>query len=241
MSSYAIIFSIYFFSHIFLLYWMRKEFFLKGHANSLTTWFIIVMLVGLVYDNFIFAFGVFFPDNATYKFMNYPRFYAHLLILPFLILVSSLFVIKKLSSKKSKLILLSISSVCFLGLLSMGIIELSHLELVPTTADGMFRYTAVHGSPIVPVLANIWVLAMGVVMWIKFKYKILAISMLIVFTSIPLSMAFLTKGLAGLLSNAFEILFVLGLMYTEKFVNGVRLSDFGLRKNESVSSLKTIS
>lgn len=223
MTLYSSIFALYAFSHLFLLFWMVKYYFKNGHLHSLTAYYIAYGFIGLIYDNGILGFGHYLRDFEYYKALNYPRFFAHEITGAFAILMFGLFAAKSIGGFFSGKAFLSITTVLFLIVLGLGIKSYVGLNLVPAEVNGVYRYTfgGGGGPGLIFPLKFGFIFLVSLAIFIKTKNKVLFLGMLTTFSAIILSKIYLSYEASFVLGNAYEIIYMLSILYTEKFTGGI--------------------
>lgn len=192
-------------------------------SNVFRLWFLRALLMGMLYDNLTVALGYWFIDESWYKVANYPRFYIHVIILPFLTLFTfsllkhlSIVDVRKENSRFLTNKTFQIFCIAFtFSMLIFGINhELIGLQLAPKEALDFTRYSKVISSPpIATILTNLFTIALSIVLWRKIKWKILTIGSSIIFIINAASAGQPWGFLAG---NVSEIVFVLSLMLTHR-------------------------
>jgi len=180
-------------------------------------WLVRALLVGMIYDNALLALGPWVINSAWYPMANYPRFMLHVVFLPFLTLFAWS------AMKKTGVRIAAIRSgliACWVWVviaISWGLWhEVFMLELGPKTAFGHTRLTNM--SPIPPlatIATNIIVLPMAAAVWRRAGWPWFFLGALFIF---------LVMGAVGsrpwgfVLGNGAEVVFVISLIATEKFL-----------------------
>ena len=191
---------------------------------------ILSTLIFLWYDSFIIAIGSFIGAGPLLEALSWPRFIAHLLLLPIWIIAAGALARRagfKWAEPKFIMALF-----CLIGTagIAMGAMELLKLELFPACMRGTVRYVtfvadaqacsadmagsghAPTGPPIAPILATLLFLIVGLMMWVWRSWPWLFLGSLFMFV-----MAGMPQSIAGpLLSNVAEPVIAFAALLTAK-------------------------
>lgn len=117
-------------------------------------WILVILLVGLVYDNLMLAFGTTIGDGDLLRILSYPRYITHALFTPTLILFAALSADRmNIPGYRSRERLTFWGAVTFFAIWYGLFADLVGPHLEPVMEDGLLRYTHVGTTP--PPLAVI--------------------------------------------------------------------------------------
>lgn len=187
-------------------------------SNSWRIWLLRLLSAGVLLDNTTLLLSPQLLGTDLYMFLNRVRFAAHGLVLPFLTLFG-LSILKesdiKLASNK---IFIALCAIVTLGSLYFGIThDVFNLQLGEKVGMGYTRLADVGGSlpPIGTIVTNLLVMIMGIVLWRKAGWKWLFFGSLFIFV---LNAATGAKEFGFMVGNAAEVVFVLSLYMTERWL-----------------------
>ncbi|MDZ8187555.1 MAG: hypothetical protein RMX96_22230 [Nostoc sp. ChiSLP02] len=172
-----------------------------------------IVLVSISYDNFILSIGSLIGEGEVLKTLSLLRFLLHYLVVPLFIVIGVELAHRAGAGWANNLVRI-LSWVIALGLAAIDVSSnYIGLELVPVQFMGILRYHLgnVSGLPIITIVVNLFVLLIGIGIWIRQKWWWLFVGTLIalVGNAIPSS---LVGTLAGSTS---EFLMAISLLLTE--------------------------
>jgi hypothetical protein len=199
--------------HVGLLAWTFRA----GNSHSPRLWILRALLVGMVYDNLVQGIGNWAIDASWYEAANYPRFFLHATVLPFLAIFA--------------LVTMQIAGVnlahrpwfvwfCWLFTLTALAWGLYHevylLELEPRQAMGVMKLGSVSTMPpVATIFTNILILPMAAAVWRVSGWRWLFLGALFIFL---LNGAFAAQPWGFVVGNFAELVFVICLLATEHCV-----------------------
>jgi hypothetical protein len=202
------IFYIYFFTAIYCLK-VKRDVYL---------YLLLLIILGLFYDNFISSIGFLIGEGPFLKFLNFIRYIIHAFFTPLICLITfkiaAAFKVKIAQGKKAE------AFVCafILALMVLGFTkEVATAEIIPTTRWGMHNYIHAHPSiPIAAILVNLFVIIVAVVIWKVAGWPGLFITSILMFVlaAVP------SKRLPPILGNAGEVIFIYGFIMAAKRLSG---------------------
>lgn len=149
-------------------------------------WLLLVVLVGLVYDNFIIAIGSFIGEGDLLKTLNAGRFAGHALGTPLLTIFA--FGILRSAGQGWAQSKVWHAVICLFttALVGLGVFnDIIRLELAPRALADTFRYVnvAVKGPPIPSIATIMALIVMGIFLWRKTGWQWLAVGSLVMFVA----------------------------------------------------------
>lgn len=205
--------------HLGLVIWGFKQF--QQNRKRGIIW-LLMPLIGLVYDNSVIGAGQFIGVGSLLESLNYPRFVLHAMGVPFWIVGSFALVqwaeIGWAKTQGATIVVWLIT----IGLIILGTFELSHLHLGPLEEAGVIRYTNLESSAPIPAISTILlVILFGIILWVKRKWPWLAIIGILTFIGNGVAV-FIPFGFA--LGNAVEILMGFGLLLTGQHLSNLQFT-----------------
>ena len=193
--------------------------------------FLIALPLSLLwYDSFLIATGRFIGEGEVLLALSWPRYIAHAVFLPAWIAAAGLIARRADLSWAQPVFVTAIFFLLALGGFGLGVLELLSMELYPVCLNGTLRYVtyvsegqaceaataglghAPQGPPIVPVVATILFLIIGIMLWISQKWPWLALGSIVMF-----AMAGMPQSIAGpLLANMAEPLIAAAALLTAR-------------------------
>lgn len=175
---------------------------IRQYLRSKSLYMIIPILVfiALIVDNYVVGLGEFIGEGATLKFLNAIRFYTHALFTSWII-VFAFGILRRIgigwAQKK-----IAHSLVCIFALLMFCVgvyMDIWRLELVPKAENGTLRYVneGFHFPPIPSIAAILFLMFVGVFVWIKRKSPWTFFGALLMFICAPLGLRFPILGQFG--------------------------------------------
>lgn len=205
----------YFAVYLVLLIWgirLAKQYGWNTLSNVL-----LLVIVGLVYDNAVLALGRFIGEGNVLEGLSYPRFYMHALFTPLLVLFS-LSTLKRAGIQwafkqwTGAIFYLITLSLIFYELF----IEVRGLSLSANWEHGVLSYSnaeASSGVPLMVVMVSIVLIISSLFVWRKQKWIWFFVATIIMFlgNAFPISLP------SAAITNAFELILIVGLFFTKKF------------------------
>ncbi len=190
-----------------------------------------LLLASLSYDNVILATGNLIGEGELLKSLSMVRFLLHDLVVP-LFIVIGVELAYRAGAAWTTTVVRVLSWVIAFGLAGIDVTtKYIGLELVPTYFAGiLLRYTAanVSGPPIITIVVNLFMLVIGIGIWIRLKW-----SWLFVGTFIALLVNAMPSSIVGTLpGSASELGMALSLLLTEQQVQIVRKQPAQNQKQE---------
>ncbi|WP_091664167.1 hypothetical protein [Alteribacillus iranensis] len=178
---------------------------------------LLLVIVGLIYDNVVIALGSSIGEGALLQQVSYARYWIHAFFTPTLILFAW-----SLSWKLQLPWAHRMYGKAFSFLLTIAVIlyellvTLRGLELEPNWENGVLTYesTAAEGIPVMVVVVTLFIAMTGVFLIKKFRFPWLLIG-----TAIMIG-----GGIAGAvfpdfpMMNGLEFIFIVSLLITRQFV-----------------------
>jgi len=189
-----------------------------------------LLLASLSYDNFILAIGNLIGEGELLKSLSMVRFLLHDLVVP-LFIVIGVELAYRAGAAWTTTVVRVLSWVIAFGLAGIDVTtKYIELELVPTYFAGILRYTAanVSGPPIITIIVNLFMLVIGIGIWIRLKWSWLFVGTLIAL----LANAIPSSILGTLPGSASELGMALSLLLTEQQVQIVRKQPDQNKKQE---------
>lgn len=193
--------------------------YLWRQSTSLAMIILPIVLVSISYDNCILSIGSLIGEGEVLKTLSLLRFLLHYSVVP-LFIVIGVELAHRAGAGWANNVVRILAWVIALGL---GAIDVASnyigLELVPVQFMGILRYQIANlsGLPIITIVVNLFVLIIGIGLWIRQKWWWLFVGTLValVGNAIPSS---LVGTLAG---SASEFLMAVSLLLTEETSNRV--------------------
>jgi len=177
--------------------------------------FLTFLLFGLLYDNTVLALGNILVDANFFKAVSLPRFYLHVIILPFLTLYcfSTLKAVNAPSARGAGMAICVY--VITIGALAYGLYETTHaLQLGPIDTYEHWRMTNLAGTPpYATIFTNIVAIILGALLWKSKGPPWLFLGAFVVFILNSIAAPYIWSFIS---SNITEIFFVFFLLKTEK-------------------------
>lgn len=199
--------------HAVLLAWTFRP----GNSHSARLWMLRALLLGMAYDNLVQGIGNWAIDAPWYEAANYPRFFLHATVLPFLTLfalATMRFAGVGLASRPG-----FVWFCCLFTLLALawGIYhEVYLLQFEPRPAMGVMKLGSVSKMPpVATILTNILILPMAAAVWRVDGWRWFFLGALFIFL---LNGAFAGKPWGFIVGNFAELVFVVCLLATERWV-----------------------
>lgn len=184
-------------------------------SASLAMIILPLLLASLSYDNLILALGNLIGEGGLLESLSKVRFLSHDLIVP-LFIVIGVELAHRAGAAWATTVVRVLSWAVALGLAGIDITtNYIGLELVPTHFAGILRYSSANsGLPIITIVVNLFMLLIGIGIWIRLKW-----SWLFVGTFIALLGNAMPSYIVGTLpGSASEWLMAISLLLTEQQV-----------------------
>lgn len=142
-------------------------------STSLAMILLLIVLASINYDNLVLSAGNLTGEGDFLKLLNMLRFLFHYLVVP-LFIVIAVELAHHSGAAWTNPIVRVLSWVLSLGLGGFEVAtQFIGLELVPVTFAGILRYTVaeVNDPPIVTILISLFVLLVGIGIWIRLDWK----------------------------------------------------------------------
>ncbi|EGJ29228.1 MULTISPECIES: hypothetical protein [Moorena] len=200
-----------------LLAWAIR---LWRRSTSLAMIVLPIVLASISYDNLVLAMGSLIGEGDLLKSLSMVRFLLHFLVVP-LFIVIAVELAHRAGAVWANTIVRVFSWVLALGLGGFEVAtQFVGLELVPVTFAGTLRYTVaeVSAPPIVTILVNLFVLLIGIGIWVRLKWPWLFVGTLVALigNAVPIS------RVGTLVGSASEFVMALSLLLTERRTQFVR-------------------
>ncbi|MCH9695372.1 MAG: hypothetical protein K0U72_12750 [Gammaproteobacteria bacterium] len=201
-----------FFAAIALIHAMLLLWTLRTRADT-AEWLVRTLLLALMYDNIVLAFGTREFDQAWYYSASWLRYGMHVLVLPPLV-IAALQLANRSGVLWANRRLVIMASLLFVAAgLAIGIVtELLGLELVRETLFGHVRFVSADSMPpIATILTNIVVLIIAACIWRIAAWPWLFLGALTIFLVNGVSAGMPWSIVSG---NLAEVLFAAGWVLT---------------------------
>lgn len=212
----------YFFLAYVLVHLVLLALSFRWQSEGARVWLIRAILIGVIYDNSMLLLSSLYGTAEWLRPLNYPRWWLHGLLLPWLSLYTLSLLQQSGFAMASKrwfiAIFFVVTALCLGYSIWYDIIQLELTGRVFQDPNGFFRsmdrFTAAGGTPPVgTIFTNLFILPFAAMIWRKTGWPWLFAGALTIFlinaASAPLAYGFL-------LGNFAEILFLLALLQTER-------------------------
>jgi hypothetical protein len=172
-----------------------------------------IVVGGIIYDNIILGIGNFLGEGELLVLLSRVRFLLHFIAIPLLIVVG-VELSHRAGAKWANSVARSISWILAMTFIVISIInDYVDLELIAIDFMGMLRYgnAKPQNIPIVTIAINIFVLLIGVGIWVRIQWKWLFFGTLVslVGNAIPVSIVGTLPG------STSEFIMAVCLLFTE--------------------------
>ncbi|WP_106399936.1 hypothetical protein [Actinocorallia populi] len=140
----------------------------RGRAAGAAALVVVLICLGLAYDNFAIAAGRPLGFGGTLEAVSAPRFWIHALLTPLLIVAGGLMAARLGVRWAASRPVAIAGGVLVVVLIAIGVFEdVLELELAPETHEDLLRYTneGTAGPPIPAIVTILVLLALGVAIW----------------------------------------------------------------------------
>ncbi len=147
----AMLFAVAAIAHAAMLAWSRR------FAGSAVVWLMRLLLAGLMLDNTILAISPLAFEENWYADLSRLRYFAHVLVLPPLIIVARLLAVRAGVHRAASSAAVLVTGVLAAAAITYGVVtELADLQLVPESLFGHNRYVSAHaGLPLATIFTNV--------------------------------------------------------------------------------------
>lgn len=201
-------------SYIALLIWgligIRKQ--------DLPQWtsFIYLIILALIYDNGIIAFGKWIGEGELLETLNLLRFWTHAFLTPLLVLFAT-GTLKESGVLWAQKKWVSIVGIIYTVIL-IGIevwLEASQLTLKAAEEYGVLRYVSTKeasGPPVMILLVTLALIVASAILWKKTKWAVFFIGAIVmtIGSAVPINVD------SGAVTNAFELFLLSTLVWTKR-------------------------
>ena len=211
-----ILYALYCLLYILLIVYAYRSSATKDLQHSL----LLLLMAGLLYDNFISGIGFLLGEGALLKGLNIVRYVIHAFATPLLC-----YIVFSIARKMGVKVFQSRVFEAAIWILVAGFMllgyrhELASMDFVPKIRWGVLNYVhAVSSAPLAAILINIFVITAAVFIWRATLWPGLFITSILMFVlaAIPI------KNAPPILGNAGEIIFMYGFVLAEKRLTGIR-------------------
>lgn len=204
----AILHAIYTLAHFGLLVWGIHLF---QQSNNIGTILLLVVLVGLIYDNLIISLGSLIGEGKLLESLNRLRFLFHTLFTPLLVVVAV-----ELAHNAGVIWINSPIVRCIAWTIALGLIAFEfgnkflRLKLVSATFAGTLRYKEEESNslPLAAILTILLVAVVGISIWQTMQCPWVFLGALVMF----LGSAVPTRIVGPVLGSGVEIVLALSLL-----------------------------
>ncbi|MGL5794985.1 MAG: hypothetical protein ACRC06_11375 [Waterburya sp.] len=193
--------------------------YLWRQSKSLAMIVLPVVLVSISYDNLVLGIGSLIGEGTLLQNLSVGRFLLHDVVIPFFITIG-VELAYQASAKWANKSIRILSWLLAIGLAGGNIADsFMGIDLVPIQFDGVLRYVlATVSPPIITIVANVFILLIGIGLWIRLKWQglFLGSAITLLGNAIPPAMVGTLPG------SASEFILALFLVLTEQqilFVN----------------------
>lgn len=201
--------------YIFLLIWGIFQASDRGFINLINA--LLLVIFGLIYDNFIIALGRFIGEGNLLQSLSYIRFWLHALFTPTLILFAWNIYFKAGFPWAKKKFLRVIAYIVTISLILYELLASTiGLKLKPSWKNGILTYESARQSniPIMVIVITLIFIILGSLIMKKFRFPWLFIG-----TLVMISGGILTMWIKNFpIMNILEFQFIISLLFTRKFL-----------------------
>ena len=202
-------------AYLVLLVWGTVLLARRGHPTSSDL--VLLVVLGLVYDNAILGFGAMIGEGAALEVANGARFWLHALATPLLVLVAWGILVRASVRWAARPLSVVVAILITLGLMAYEIVvAASQIALEPVREYGSLSYddsNAASGPPLMVLVVAAALLVAGIGTWIRQRWPWLAVVtvVMVIGSAIPIPIA------SGAATNAFELILLIGILATIAF------------------------
>ncbi|MFB7249243.1 hypothetical protein [Microbacterium sp. NPDC056234] len=175
---------------------------------------VLLVVLGLVYDNAILGFGAMIGDGAALETANGARFWIHALATPLLVLVAWSILVRAGVRWAARPAAVVLAILITLALVAYEIaVGASQVSLEPVREYGTLSYddtNAAAGPPLMVLVVAAALLVAGIGIWIRQGWPWLTVVtvIMVVGSAIPIPIP------SGAATNAFELILLIGIVAT---------------------------
>jgi len=210
----AFLYPVYTLASVGLMIWSFSQF---EHSHNINTILLLLVLIGMTYDNLIVSVGRLINEGILLELLNRLRFLLHNLFVPLLVVVAvRLACNASVAWASTPIVCYGCWAIAF-GLIAFGLlIDFQRLELAPTTFAGSLRYKPKSYSvPILTILTALLVAVAGFYIWREIQWPWMFLGTLTMFFGNALP----TSIFGTLVSSAVDLIFILALVVTELIIH----------------------
>lgn len=210
--------------YVCLLWWgihLSKSHDLLNLANVL-----LLVIIGLIYDNFIISIGKFIGEGNILKQLSFVRYMLHALFTPTLILFAWHICFKTGLAWTQKNFWKVVAYGLTIGLIMYELfVSVRGLELEAVWANGVLTYDSISHSfdPLMVILITIVLAIVGVILFVKFRFLWLFIGIFVM--TLGSILAIWIKNFP--ITNVSELFLIVSLLLTEQFIISRNLNKSG--------------
>ncbi|WP_053589705.1 hypothetical protein [Bacillus sp. FJAT-22090] len=192
---------------------------LKGiRKEGLHKWtnVIYLIVIALVYDNYIIAIGRWIGESSFLESLNLARFWFHALFTPLLV-IFSVGTLQESGLKWAQKTWVKAATIIYtLGMIGLElIVETIGIKLIPIQEFDVLRYGTIEevsGPPLMILFVTLILILCSVVLWVKTKWVLFFIGVFImtIGSAIPINVE------SGAVTNAFELFLIFTLIWTKR-------------------------
>ena len=189
---------------------------IKRYDLSKWTSVIYIVILPLIYDNFILATGKWIGEGELLESLNFSRFCLHALITPLLVMYSvGTLRESDINWAKEKWIIIA-GLIYTIGLIVLEFTtEVIGLELEVVKEYGVVSYSNVEeatGPPIMVLLVTLILIIASAILWKKTKWPVFFIGAVVmtIGSAVPINVE------SGAVTNAFELFLIFTLLWTKR-------------------------
>ena len=191
---------------------------------------LFVVILALIYDNTILAFGHLIGEGELLKALNYGRFLLHAVFTPLLILFS-FFVLKEANIRfaQKAWVMYVFSGLTVVAMVAEYFFQLKHLTLKVEKAYGVVSYTSAEsatGPPIMILLVVAAILVAGIILAWKRKWWWMVIGTVVMGVGSALSLLVESNAIPNLLELTLIVSLMLTAIHFSKIAQSKSRNDF---------------
>lgn len=178
---------------------------------------VLLVVLGLVYDNAVLGFGVLIGEGAGLETANAARFWLHALLTPLLVLVAWSILVRAGVRWAVRPVTVGVSVLLTVALMSYEtVVGAAGIALAPVREHGSLSYDdtdAASGPPLMVLVVAAALLVAGIGVWIRQRWPWLAVVTVIMLigSAVPIPIP------SGAATNAFELILLVGILATIAF------------------------
>ncbi|MFD1849750.1 hypothetical protein [Oceanobacillus bengalensis] len=189
----------------------------RNHKLFNLTNVLLLVIIGLIYDNLIIAFGRFIGEGNVLESLSYARFWLHALFTPTLILFAWNICFRADLQWAKKAFWKVFAYLMTIGLILYELLtSVKGLKLGPNWKNGVLTYDSVgqSASPLMVILIAIVLAIVGILFIVKFRFYWLFIGTVIMILGSVL--VIWIKNFP--IMNVLEFIFIVSLLLTKQFL-----------------------